>query len=148
MAEKRLLVIGHDREQVDWVLGEVEPGGGRSFCRGAEVGAVAGTLSAGDYALAIYCRTRGEHLDEISRVLWLCSAARRPIPLIVVADEYHEGQALTLFRMGVTDYLSRRDHRGRIAWVVARLLGKELDIDPAEPFPRPPRSRIKSVGTF
>ena len=46
--------------------------------------------------------------------------------MVAVADRYDEAEALTLFRMGVADYLSLSDHRDAIPAVVGYLVSARV----------------------
>jgi DNA-binding NarL/FixJ family response regulator len=59
-------------------------------------------------------------LDELVEV---CAVAEHHRPVVVVSDEYHEAKAAALFRLGVTDYLSERDHFDQLVSVTSRLTG-------------------------
>ena len=65
---------------------------------------------------------RIDPIDGLDRLLWLCSTARKAIPLIALSAVYDETEALTLFRMGVTDYLSLKEHREAIPAVIRSLV--------------------------
>jgi hypothetical protein len=56
----------------------------------------------------------GRVSGPVGRLLWLNSTIRRPIPVLAVVDDYRAPQALTFFRMGVSDVLSRRHHLDRL----------------------------------
>jgi hypothetical protein len=152
MAEKRLLLICRERARVDWLVRVLDPERRGPLWRRAEVSDVASVLEGTHFPLAVYVCGRKDEVDKIGQVLWACSMARRQVPLVVLDHAYDERRALTLFRMGVTDYLSRRDHRGRLAGVVARLLPEKPAAPPdAESAPRPPRitrSKVNPVATL
>jgi DNA-binding NarL/FixJ family response regulator len=90
----------------------------------------------------------------VDRVLWTCSKARRPVPVVVVDRVYDECKALRYFQMGVSDYLSLSDHHDGIDRVVARLLSREHSLalpsrDETKPehsgrSPKPARSPVSS----
>jgi hypothetical protein len=49
-------------------------------------------------------------LEEVDRLLWSSSRAWSPAPLVAVSDQYDEELGLTLFQMGVSEYLGSRQH--------------------------------------
>jgi DNA-binding response OmpR family regulator len=65
-----------------------------------------------------------EHIgyDEVDHILWATSILRNRVPVLVVADRYRVDQAITLYRMGVSDYVSRSHHIDQLgAWLTAYL---------------------------
>jgi hypothetical protein len=69
----------------------------------------------------------GEGLGAVDAALWARSLAQTSVPLVVVRDVYDEAEALTAFRMGVSEYLGLREHRGRVVAIVAELLQVSLE---------------------
>jgi DNA-binding NtrC family response regulator len=65
-----------------------------------------------------------EHLgyDEVDHILWVASMLRRRTHVLVVAERYVVEQATVLYRMGVTDYVSRSHHLDQLGAVVASYL--------------------------
>ncbi len=48
--------------------------------------------------------------DEVDHILWVASTLPWRVPLVVVAERFLVEQATMLYRMGVSDYLSRSHH--------------------------------------
>ncbi|MCA1686283.1 MAG: hypothetical protein LC745_09950 [Planctomycetia bacterium] len=71
-----------------------------------------------DYSLILIHWNRSEGRNPVDELLWLGSTARRRIPIIVLSDHYDQADALTFFRIGVTDYLSLHDHRTSLGAIV------------------------------
>ncbi len=61
------------------------------------------------------------------------------MPLVVVRDIYDDTEALTAFRMGVSEYLGLREHGSRVVTIVTELLqvavGEQLTSTAAETNP-------------
>jgi DNA-binding NtrC family response regulator len=60
--------------------------------------------------------------EEIDQILWVASTLPRRTPLLVVAERYLVEQATTLYRMGVSDYVSRSHHLDVLGSLVASYL--------------------------
>src|SRR4051794_11180730 len=45
------------------------------------------------------------HVGSLTRLLGTITATGKRIPMLVLSDDYHAEQALTLFRLGIADYL-------------------------------------------
>ncbi len=83
--------------------------------------------------IVVHWTYHGSHLEELNRLLWATSVLARRVPVLVIADQYRTEQATTLYRMGVTEYVSRTHHVGQFG----RILDSYL--------PRVPASRPRRV---
>ena len=63
--------------------------------------------------------SRYEHLD---RLLWTTSVLARKVPVLVIAERYRTDQATMMFRMGVSEYISRTHHLDQFGQVFAAYL--------------------------
>jgi DNA-binding NarL/FixJ family response regulator len=64
--------------------------------------------------------------EQIGNLLWTNSTLASPAMVLVIADEYRADQAVTLFRMGVDEYVCRSDHAENLRGVLGQLLaGRE-----------------------
>jgi DNA-binding NarL/FixJ family response regulator len=89
--------------------------------------------------------------EQVGNLLWTNSTLASPAVVLVIADEYRADQAVTLFRMGVDEYVGRADHTEKLQGVLGQLLsGRErvantpartftLSWPTREPLPRSPR---------
>jgi DNA-binding response OmpR family regulator len=66
-------------------------------------------------------------LSEVARLLWVSSTLKRPVPVLAMSDRYHTDRAVTLFQLGVADYLSRTHHRNRVREVIDTLALRPLE---------------------
>jgi len=64
----------------------------------------------------------GVHYEELDQLLWTTTVLARRIPVVVIADRYRTDQAITLYRMGVAEYISRTHHIDQCG----RILGSYL----------------------
>jgi DNA-binding NarL/FixJ family response regulator len=63
--------------------------------------------------------------ELLDRLLWTNSTLSRPAAVLVVSEIYRPELAVTLFRMGVDEYLSRADHAGQFQPILSHLLARE-----------------------
>ncbi|MFO0892037.1 MAG: hypothetical protein U0790_23235 [Isosphaeraceae bacterium] len=61
--------------------------------------------------------------EQIDQLLWANSTLPRPVAVVVAGEEYDPQRALSLFRMGVDDYLGGDDHWSRLLQIFDQLLG-------------------------
>lgn len=61
-------------------------------------------------------------LEQMDRLLWVNSIAPKPVPVMVLADHYQAEEALTLFQMGVDEYISATHHLDGLDGVLETLL--------------------------
>ena len=60
--------------------------------------------------------------EQLDQLLWTTSVMARPAPVVVISERYRTDQATTLFRMGVSDYISRTHHVSQLGRVFAAYL--------------------------
>jgi DNA-binding NarL/FixJ family response regulator len=59
---------------------------------------------------------------QLDRFLWTNSVLVRPAPVLLIAERYRTDQATTLFRMGVSEYISRTHHSGQLSRIFSAYL--------------------------
>jgi hypothetical protein len=152
--DKTVLLVGPTSNLLDLNLPEIDL---RLMAQPASDGPgdeLERAVECGEPRLVVAVVDGQDDLGTVDRVLWACSKARRPAPVVVLDRVYDECKALRFFQMGVSDYLSLSDHHDRIDRVVARLLARErplvLRVDDetraerSGRSPRRARSRVRS----
>lgn len=69
--------------------------------------------------VAIHWTGANARYNQLDRLLWTTTVMARQIPVVVIAERYRIDQAIMLFRMGVSDYISRSHHLGQLGRVFA-----------------------------
>jgi response regulator of citrate/malate metabolism len=119
MANHTLLTIASDDRFVQllrWQLQDHEDGATRLTVAGT-VEEACSLIREVRPRLIVVEWGRGRRYDELNQLLWTTTVLANRIPVLVVADSYRVDQATRLYRMGVTDYISRTHHEqqfGRI----------------------------------
>lgn len=139
MTENVLLLICRDPDRAEPIARDLE----RACDRRVEWAAtpegwdVTGELDR--CALVFFWLDRADDCESLGAVLQTGATSRRPVPVVAVAERYDERQALTCFRLGVTDYLSLKDHREALPAVIGKLIAGQADVASANPQERPVR---------
>jgi hypothetical protein len=60
-----------------------------------------------------------EQMDEL---LWVNSTLHHPAPVLVTSETYEAGQAVTLFQMGVNEYIGLAEQRDKLPLILCQLL--------------------------
>jgi DNA-binding NtrC family response regulator len=84
--------------------------------------------------IMVHCTGESARYEQIDQLLWSASVLSRPIPVLVLAERYRTDQATTLFRMGVSDYISRTHHLDQIGLVFTSYLplrGSKAEDEPS-----------------
>lgn len=97
-------------------------GGSRMIVAGSMEEACSLLPMAEPRLIVVHWTRHGSHYEELNRLLWATTVLARPVPVLVIADRYHTDQATTLYRMGVTDYISRTHHDDKIGEVLKSYL--------------------------
>jgi DNA-binding NarL/FixJ family response regulator len=75
--------------------------------------------SARPRLIVVHLAGDGGHYDQFHGLLWATSVQSRPTPIVVIAERYLTEQATTLYRMGVSEYISRTHHQDQLGEVLA-----------------------------
>ncbi len=60
--------------------------------------------------------------ERIDELLWSNSTLAHPAAVVVAAEDYDSTRAVSLFQMGVDDYLGGSDHWGRLPEILDQLI--------------------------
>ncbi len=79
--------------------------------------------------------------DQMDQLLWANSILAHPATVLVVEESYRTDHALSLFQMGVDEYISASDHSDQLRAVLDRLLARTSvhSIRSAQPVSQAPR---------
>ena len=68
--------------------------------------------------IVVHWSRHGSPREELNRLLWATTVLARQVPVLVIADRYRIDQATTLYRMGVSEYISRTHHADQFGRVL------------------------------
>jgi DNA-binding NarL/FixJ family response regulator len=134
MADSTILTITADEKFLNVLrsrLHDHATGGNRMIVAGTIDEACSLLPMAHPRLIVVHWTHHGNHLEELNRLLWATTVLARQVPVLVIADRYRTDQATTLYRMGVTEYISRTHHADQFG----RVLDAYLHPSPA-PMPR------------
>ncbi len=154
MADMTILTITADEGFLgvlrDQLHHRSEDGGSRMIVAGTIEEACSLLPMAHPRLIVVHWTHHGSHLEELNRLLWATSVLARQVPVLVLADQYRTEQATTLYRMGVTEYVSRTHHAGQFGRILDAYLGRSRSPRARRPAPTadpdPPQS-IKPWAT-
>lgn len=63
-------------------------------------------------------------VEALDALLWANSVTRTPAQVVVIGPEYRADAAITLFQMGVDEYLGMSEHEACLTQAIGRLLGR------------------------
>jgi DNA-binding NtrC family response regulator len=95
-------------------------------------------------ALVVIHQTETIQETAILRLLQSIRAAKRPVAVVVISEEYDPGQAVNVLRAGAADYLTRPLNVGRLTFLVNVLTVRARY---ARPAPRPQSTeKLVTIG--
>lgn len=79
--------------------------------------------------------------EQMDQLLWANSILAHPARVLVVAESYRWDHALSLFQMGVDEYIGVSEHSDQLRTILDRLLARttEHSIRSAQPVSQAPR---------
>jgi DNA-binding response OmpR family regulator len=60
--------------------------------------------------------------EQLDRLLWTTTVQARRVPVVVIADRYRTYQATMMYRLGVSEYISRTHHLDQVGAVLSAYL--------------------------
>ncbi len=127
MADMTILTITADEMFLEVLRDQLHhrnDGGSRMIVAGTIEEACSLLPMAHPRLIVVHWTHHGSHLEELNRLLWATSVLARRVPVLVIADQYRTDQATTLYRMGVTEYVSRTHHVGQFGRILDVYLGR------------------------
>jgi response regulator of citrate/malate metabolism len=82
--------------------------------------------------IVVHWTRNGGQYEQLDQLLWTSSVQARQIPVLVIAERYRTDQATMMYRMGVSEYISRTHHLDQLGCVFSAYLPA-----PAVPSPAP-----------
>jgi hypothetical protein len=74
-------------------------------------------------------------IEQLDRLLWATTVQARQVPVVVIAERYRTDQATMMYRMGVSEYISRTHHLDQLGTVFSAYLpspaGQLQAVEPA-----------------
>jgi DNA-binding NarL/FixJ family response regulator len=126
MVDSTILTITGDDQFLDLLRRQIHDqnrSGNRMIVAGTIDEACSLLSTARPRLIVVHWNCHGGRYEELNRLLWVTTVLARRVPVLVIADRYRVDQATTLYRMGVTDYISRTHHQDQFGRILAAYLG-------------------------
>jgi DNA-binding NtrC family response regulator len=117
--------LSHLRQQLHNQLGA----GSRMIVAGTIDEACSLLDTAHPRVVVVHCTGENAVYDQVDQLLWATTVQSRRIPVIVIADRYRVDQATMLFRMGVSEYISRSHHLDQLGQVFSAYVPQVSRVD-------------------
>jgi len=72
-----------------------------------------------------WARDSGSY-GQLDRLLWTTTVQARRIPVLVIAERYRTDQATMMYRMGVSEYISRSHHLDQLGTIFSAYVPRPL----------------------
>lgn len=125
MRDVTILALSDDASWLGHLWSELKPKGGLRLVTVSSIeDACALVDCAGARLIVVDWRAGNLSYDKMDALLWANSTLRHPAAVVVVSDSYQPDQALSLYQMGVDEYLGMPDHADRMAAILSGFLGR------------------------
>lgn len=125
MRDVTILALSDDASWLGHLWSELKPRGGLRLVTASSIeDACALVDCAGARLIVVDWRAENLSYDKMDALLWANSTLRHPAAVVVVSDSYQPDQALSLYQMGVDEYLGMPDHADRMAAILSGFLGR------------------------
>ncbi|HEV3167193.1 MAG TPA: sigma-54 dependent transcriptional regulator [Isosphaeraceae bacterium] len=118
MLDSTVALISEDAALIETMRGVVGSIGNLRLEILAQIEEACSQLEGSGHALVIAHLTQSVDSSGVTHLLRSISSTGRPIPLLILSDQYHAEQALALLRLGAVDYLSRPLDIRRVSYLV------------------------------
>jgi DNA-binding NarL/FixJ family response regulator len=130
MTDSTILTVTVDEPFLDLLRGQLHdqfPGSTRMIIAGTIDEACSLLPMAHPRLIVVHWSRHGSRLEDLNRLLWATTLLARQVPVLVIADRYRIDQATTLYRMGVSEYISRTHHVDQFGRILNAYLHRESD---------------------
>jgi DNA-binding NarL/FixJ family response regulator len=121
MTDTTILTVTGDEKFLDVLRNQLHdqfPGSTRMIVAGTIDEACSLLPMAHPKLIVVHWSRHGSHLEDLNRLLWATTVLARQVKVLVIADRYRIDQATTLYRMGVSEYISRTHHADQFGRVL------------------------------
>jgi DNA-binding NtrC family response regulator len=113
MCDLTILTITKDSEFLSLFRRQLhdQVGGGSRMIVAGTIDEACSLLKTARPRLVVVHWTRDSgRYEQLDRLLWTTTVQARRIPVLVITERYRTNQATMMYRMGVSDYISRTHH--------------------------------------
>jgi hypothetical protein len=125
MLDSTILTVTSDSQFVSLLCAQLhdQVGAGSRMIVAATIDEACDLLrTAGPRLVVVHWTGESARYEQLDRLLWRTSVMSKPAPVVLIAERYRTDQATTLFRMGVSEYISRTHHSGQLGRIFSAYL--------------------------
>ena len=123
MRDVTILAMSDDASWLGNLWTELKPRGGLRLVTASSIEDACALVDCADARLIVVdWRTETISYEKLDALLWANSTLRHPAAVVVVSANYQPDQALSLYQMGVDEYLGMSHHADQVAPILSGLL--------------------------
>jgi DNA-binding NtrC family response regulator len=131
MRDSTILTITKDDEFLSVLRGQLheQVGGGTRMVLSRSIDDACSLLkSAHPRVVVVHWTGDNGRYEQLDRLLWSTSVQARRAPVVVIAERYRIDQATMMYRMGVSEYISRTHHLDQLVSVLSVYLPPTVQV--------------------
>lgn len=128
MVDFTVLAVTRDVNRLRRLQAELQALGGKRFIVSVSMDEACALLEVSRTRLLLLdWDSASVSCEALDQLLWVNSTVSRPAVVLVLSETYRADLAVTLFQMGIDEYLSMTEHSGQFRGVLERLLARDTE---------------------
>jgi DNA-binding NarL/FixJ family response regulator len=125
MRDLTILTITQDEDFVSVLRHRIHDqmgGGSRMIVTGTTDEACSLLKTVRPQLVVVHWTGESKRYEQLDRLLWTTTVLARRVPVLVIVERYRTDQATMMYRLGVSEYISRTHHLDHLGPVFATYL--------------------------
>ena len=125
MRDVTILAMSDDASWLGNLWTELKPRGGLRVVTAASIEDACALIDCARARLIVVdWRSENISYEEMDALLWANSTLRHPAAVVVISGDYQSDQALSLYQMGVDEYLGMSHHADQVGSILSEFLSE------------------------